>query len=50
MIKWKVLLLLWLMMGAQRIYADDQDRIAKRDAILKEITGAQIPKYEINIL
>ena len=50
MMKWKVLLLLCLMMGGQPVCADNQDRIAKRDAILKEITGAQISKYEVNIL
>ena len=50
MMKWKIMLLLYLMMGVQRIYADDQDRIAKRDAILSEISGAKIPSYEVSIL
>lgn len=50
MMKWKVLLLLCLMMGGQRINAADHDRIAKRDAILREITGAKIPQYEVSIL
>ena len=42
MMKWKVLLLLCLMMGGQQINAADHDRIAKRDAILREITGAKM--------
>ena len=50
MMKWKVLLLLCLMMCGQQINAADHDRIAKRDAILREITGAKIPQYEVSIL
>ena len=50
MMKWKVLLLLCLMMGGQQINAADHDRIAKRNAILREITGAKMPPYEVSIL
>ena len=50
MTKWKIMLLLCLMTGVQQVCADDNGRIAKRDAILKQITGAQIPQYEMSIL